>query len=369
MAGGSGKRLWPLSRHGTCPSSCSASSVARVCCGSPTSGWTGVVAARAGAGCAPAPTTPHVVAAELPELDPGQHPRRARRPRLAERHRLDRPPCWPTRDPDAVMAVVASDHVMRPAADLPGGAARGLRGRRGRPARAGHLRRGADHAAHRLRLPAPGRGAARPARRACEVLAFKEKPDRPTAESYLDSGEYWWNSGMFVWRAAHRARPAASAAARHPSPGHRAGRPAASRLAEIYPRLAKISVDYARDGAGLPGPDRCARRRGPAADHLARRRRASRPCAASCPGTSTATRSPATSVRGRLPGQPGDQRVRRRPAAGRHRDARHRDGADRPDHRGLPRWGSPSGSRSWSPRSPTGWAPATPEADGGVLDV
>lgn len=31
---------------------------------------------------------------------------------------------------------------------------------------------------------------------------FVEKPDRPTAEAYLASGAYLWNSGMFVWPAA-----------------------------------------------------------------------------------------------------------------------------------------------------------------------
>ena len=34
------------------------------------------------------------------------------------------------------------------------------------------------------------------------VGAFKEKPDAPTAESYVSSGDYLWNSNMFVWRAA-----------------------------------------------------------------------------------------------------------------------------------------------------------------------
>lgn len=33
-----------------------------------------------------------------------------------------------------------------------------------------------------------------------QVKRFVEKPDKPTAQSYLDSGEYFWNSGMFVWR-------------------------------------------------------------------------------------------------------------------------------------------------------------------------
>ena len=33
------------------------------------------------------------------------------------------------------------------------------------------------------------------------VLSFKEKPDLKTAEEYIASGDYTWNSGMFVWKA------------------------------------------------------------------------------------------------------------------------------------------------------------------------
>ncbi|MGB0732765.1 MAG: mannose-1-phosphate guanylyltransferase/mannose-6-phosphate isomerase [Pontibacterium sp.] len=33
------------------------------------------------------------------------------------------------------------------------------------------------------------------------VEAFVEKPDLQTAQSYLDSGDYFWNSGMFMFRA------------------------------------------------------------------------------------------------------------------------------------------------------------------------
>jgi mannose-1-phosphate guanylyltransferase len=78
----------------------------------------------------------------------------------------------------------------------------------------------------------------------CAVVEFKEKPDRSTAEEYLASGEYWWNSGMFVWRAQTflgqlaQLEPDTFAAitnlAAHPE-----------RLTEIYPKLRKISVDYA----------------------------------------------------------------------------------------------------------------------------
>jgi mannose-1-phosphate guanylyltransferase len=33
------------------------------------------------------------------------------------------------------------------------------------------------------------------------VEAFAEKPDEKTAREYLKTGQYFWNSGMFVWRA------------------------------------------------------------------------------------------------------------------------------------------------------------------------
>ena len=33
------------------------------------------------------------------------------------------------------------------------------------------------------------------------VTGFREKPDATTAQAYIDSGRYWWNSGMLVFRA------------------------------------------------------------------------------------------------------------------------------------------------------------------------
>jgi mannose-1-phosphate guanylyltransferase len=89
------------------------------------------------------------------------------------------------------------------------------------------------------------RGAAMPGNPdACAVAEFKEKPDRATAADYLSSGEYWWNSGMFVWRARTlldqlaTLQPATYAAVTELAA-------APDRLAEIYPTLHKISVDYA----------------------------------------------------------------------------------------------------------------------------
>ena len=37
--------------------------------------------------------------------------------------------------------------------------------------------------------------------KALKVEEFKEKPDLKTAEMYCQSGEYYWNIGMYVWRA------------------------------------------------------------------------------------------------------------------------------------------------------------------------
>ncbi len=45
-----------------------------------------------------------------------------------------------------------------------------------------------------------GPGTARLAR-VFRVQKFQEKPDAATAKKYVDSGEYYWNGGIFVWRA------------------------------------------------------------------------------------------------------------------------------------------------------------------------
>jgi len=36
---------------------------------------------------------------------------------------------------------------------------------------------------------------------AYQVESFREKPDLDTAQQYLDSGKFYWNCGIFVWRA------------------------------------------------------------------------------------------------------------------------------------------------------------------------
>jgi mannose-1-phosphate guanylyltransferase len=36
---------------------------------------------------------------------------------------------------------------------------------------------------------------------AYQVMSFREKPDRATAQRYVDEGTFYWNCGIFVWRA------------------------------------------------------------------------------------------------------------------------------------------------------------------------
>lgn len=80
----------------------------------------------------------------------------------------------------------------------------------------------------------------------CQILRFVEKPDLPTANTYLRSGQYAWNAGMFLWRAeifhreAGRQAPALADFIADFPPGD-----PGPFLAERFPALPKISVDYA----------------------------------------------------------------------------------------------------------------------------
>ncbi|MDI1320012.1 MAG: sugar phosphate nucleotidyltransferase [bacterium] len=83
------------------------------------------------------------------------------------------------------------------------------------------------------------------------VKRFVEKPDLETAQGYLASGEYFWNAGMFVWRVpvveaafkAHAAELYAGLAKLEAAAKSAGGW--AKALAEVYPTLKKVSVDYA----------------------------------------------------------------------------------------------------------------------------
>ncbi|MCU0606257.1 MAG: sugar phosphate nucleotidyltransferase [Candidatus Edwardsbacteria bacterium] len=81
------------------------------------------------------------------------------------------------------------------------------------------------------------------------VKSFREKPDRATAERFVKSGYFYWNAGIFVWRAAtilrqiERLMPEL---ARGLDDWQRRGGLAAGPkpFAEFYRGVAKVSIDY-----------------------------------------------------------------------------------------------------------------------------
>ena len=240
MAGGSGKRLWPLSRQDT-PKQLlkvvGGKSLLRIAF----ERLSDVVPAERVLVCTGAAYA-DIVCAELPEVPEGNI--------LGEPEGRDslNAVAWPAAvlapaDPGAVVAVVTADQIMHPVSVFSAALVEGFEVAEGNEdllvtfgvvptsphTGYGYLHRGPAIAGH------PD---------VCAVVEFNEKPDRETAERYLSSGDYWWNAGMFVWRArtlldqVRLLQPETYAAV-----VELAARP--DRLGEIYPRLRKISVDYA----------------------------------------------------------------------------------------------------------------------------
>ena len=82
------------------------------------------------------------------------------------------------------------------------------------------------------------------------VGAFKEKPNEKTAEKYLETGQYFWNSGMFVWKAKTILENLAEFLPEADEPLRRiqADWDSANQqktLQEWFVKLPKISIDYA----------------------------------------------------------------------------------------------------------------------------
>jgi mannose-1-phosphate guanylyltransferase len=155
------------------------------------------------------------------------------------------------RDPDAVMVVMPADHVIEPVQEF----------------------RRAVHAAEQLArenpealitfgippaFPSTGYGyiqrgeqvAARQGVPVFRVKAFREKPEAATAEKFLASGDFFWNSGIFAWTARairaelQRQKPELFAALERIADAW--GTPQGEAvLRREYEKLGKVSIDYA----------------------------------------------------------------------------------------------------------------------------
>lgn len=155
-------------------------------------------------------------------------------------------------DPDATMAVVTADQVIRPVDVFQQAVADGMTYVEKNPdvlitfgiqpsfpsTQLGYIKLGKSHTCNGCN------------NKILDVDEFKEKPDLKTAEEYLSSGEYCWNSGLFVWKARRILEllfenlPQAKQPLQKIQAGW--GGPAQEDiLAEYFVKLPKISIDFA----------------------------------------------------------------------------------------------------------------------------
>lgn len=152
------------------------------------------------------------------------------------------------RDPDAVCAVVTADHVIEPIAEFQKSLAAAFEVIADRPQALvtfgivptyGHTGLGYIHRGDPLGVAG-----------AFHVQGFHEKPDKALADRFVESGRYYWNSGMFVWRC----DTVLNQLATHLPGSHKGlmqiaeawGTPRQEEvLKQVYPRLPRISIDYA----------------------------------------------------------------------------------------------------------------------------
>ncbi|NLE39786.1 MAG: NTP transferase domain-containing protein [Pirellulaceae bacterium] len=204
MAGGAGTRFWPESRT-TRPKQLLGMTGSRTMIQA-TTDRLGDLAPPERTYVATTAVLADQIAAALPELPPGAI--------LVEPCKRDTGPCIGLaaaailrKDPDAVMAVMPSDHVIGPdesfqeairfAASLVEQDRRRLVTFGIRPTYPaetfGYIERAeplADDARRAEKEPA-----------AFAVKKFHEKPKADVAARYVESGNFYWNAGIFVWRA------------------------------------------------------------------------------------------------------------------------------------------------------------------------
>jgi mannose-1-phosphate guanylyltransferase len=82
------------------------------------------------------------------------------------------------------------------------------------------------------------------------VASFREKPNEEVAREFVESRRYYWNSGIFFWRAAailealRANRPALADAVERLADAWQT-KERGNTLAREYPKLEKISIDFA----------------------------------------------------------------------------------------------------------------------------
>jgi mannose-1-phosphate guanylyltransferase len=200
MAGGSGTRFWPLSRAARPKQLLDL-----------TGGRTMIQATVDRLGnLAPSQRTWIITNKSLVEPIAGQLPQLARERIVGEPCRRDTAPAIGLAallasqdDPDATMVVMPADHIIQPDSAFQAAIYQAVAIVEERPPALvtfgikptypaetfGYIERGSE-------LETRGEGTS-----AFQVARFREKPARSIAEEYLAAGTFYWNSGIFVWKA------------------------------------------------------------------------------------------------------------------------------------------------------------------------
>jgi mannose-1-phosphate guanylyltransferase len=155
------------------------------------------------------------------------------------------------KDPDGTMIVMPADHVIRPDEKFQATVRAAVSVIDADPSafvtfgiKPTHPETGYGYIERGEKLGSPGGVAMH------RVAQFREKPDRATAEQFLASGRFAWNSGIFLWRA----RAILDALAKHRPALAEAldrvadalGTPAeAETIAREYPEMERVPIDKA----------------------------------------------------------------------------------------------------------------------------
>ena len=154
-------------------------------------------------------------------------------------------------DPDAVLGLFPSDHVIADPAQYRATLSRGIEiAAKGENIVVLGIRPTRPETGYGYIEVDPPKGAAPGQQNSLRVRRFTEKPDLATARQFLDAGNYFWNSGMFLWRAdtlasALRELLPNTAVLLEKIAAAYGTRKFADTFRKLYPKCENISVDYA----------------------------------------------------------------------------------------------------------------------------
>jgi mannose-1-phosphate guanylyltransferase len=165
-------------------------------------------------------------------------------------------------DPDAVMGVFPSDHVIARPKDYARLVKRAFTAaQRGNIVVLGIEPRWAETGYGYIEFP---KGVQPGGKDAIRIRRFREKPDEKTARKFVKAGNFYWNAGMFFWQTevlldalrVHLPKTA-SLLASLPSI---ASRQFSAQLAKTFPLCENISIDFAvlehaKNVVGIPAGD------------------------------------------------------------------------------------------------------------------